>query len=122
MRDNAHFADGYHADCGVVGGWTELRRDAPCTKRVPSREFPFLRHVSSFSYCGVITKSSPLIGLRARRDSRAERRPVHDNEIPFNGDTSARSRTCRVVVQTGTNTLPLDSPVEVEAIITVKPA
>ena len=30
--------------------------------------------------------------------------------------------TCRVVVQTGTNTLPLDSPVEVEAIITVKPA
>jgi len=26
------------------------------------------------------------------------------------------------VVYTGTNTLPLDSPVEVEAIITVKPA
>ena len=30
--------------------------------------------------------------------------------------------TCGVVVYTGTNTLPLDSPVEVEAIITVKPA
>ena len=30
--------------------------------------------------------------------------------------------TCRVAVYTGTNTLPLDSPVEVEAIITVKPA
>ncbi|EOD26945.1 hypothetical protein EMIHUDRAFT_236246 [Emiliania huxleyi CCMP1516] len=30
--------------------------------------------------------------------------------------------TCRVVVYAGTNTLPLDSPVEVEAIITVKPA
>ena len=30
--------------------------------------------------------------------------------------------TCGVVVSAGTNTLPLDSPVEVEAIITVKPA
>ena len=62
------------------------------------------------------------IGLRAQRDSRGKRRPVHDKEIPLIGYTSTRYRPCRGVVCTGTNTLPLDSPVEVEAIITVKPA
>jgi len=69
LRGTALLADGYHADCGVVGGWTEL----PETSLNPTSQLVFFH-------------------------------------------------TCGVVVYTGTNTLPLDSPVEVEAIITVKPA
>ena len=71
--------------------------------------------------------------------SRARRAPLYRTQSPErqlspetsragHGDPLHRRHvlvstyTCRVVVYTGTNTLPLDSPVEVEAIITVKPA